>query len=72
MSELECPSCGYEFILDDDYLTGDCENCHKTNYYWDYVLDDETYEELFSGYYWNTISPDEWRETIKIFRNMKL
>jgi hypothetical protein len=62
MSELECPSCGYEFILDDDYLTGDCENCHKTNYYWDYVLDDETYEELFSGYYWNTISPDEWRE----------
>ena len=40
MSELKCPSCGYEFILDDDYLTGDCENCHKTNYYWDYFLYD--------------------------------
>lgn len=24
----------------------------KAHYYWDYVLDEETYEEFFSGYYW--------------------
>jgi len=51
--ELECPVCKYEFIVSEDYITGDCPSCGKANYYWDYVLDDETYEELFSGYYWD-------------------
>ena len=53
--ELECPGCGHDFVVEDDYLYGDCPNCSNTSYYWDYVLDEETYEEYFAGYYWETI-----------------
>jgi hypothetical protein len=49
--ELECPKCNHKFFIGEDYKVGDCPNCVKTHYYWDYVLDEETYEELFSGYY---------------------
>ena len=52
--ELECPKCKHKFILSEDYLTGDCPNCGKANYYWDYVLEEGTYEELFAGYYWES------------------
>lgn len=50
--ELECPKCNHKFFINEDYKYGDCSNCGKAQYYWDYVLDEETYEELFSGYYW--------------------
>lgn len=50
--ELECPKCNHKFIISEDYQFGDCANCGKASYYWDYVLDEETYEEHFSGYYW--------------------
>ena len=50
--ELECPKCSYKFLLNEEYKSGDCPNCGKASYYWDYVLDEETYEEFFSGYYW--------------------
>jgi hypothetical protein len=62
MNELKCPGCGWEFILDDDYLVGDCENCHGATYHWDYVLDGETYEEILSGYDWELIPIDVIRE----------
>jgi len=52
MHELECPKCQHKFVLNEDYQTGDCPNCGEAQYYWDYVLDDETSEELFAGYYW--------------------
>jgi hypothetical protein len=50
--ELECPKCNHKFFIGEDYQVGDCLNCGKAQYYWDYVLDEETYEEFFSGYYW--------------------
>jgi hypothetical protein len=50
--ELECPKCNYKFFISEDYQVGDCPNCGKAHYCWDYVLDEETYEEFFSGYYW--------------------
>lgn len=50
--KLECPKCNHKFYIIEDYQVGDCLNCGKANYYWDYVLDEETYEEFFSGYYW--------------------
>ena len=50
--ELECPKCGFEFTLDEDYSSGYCPNCKEAHYYWDYVLDEDTYEEYFCGYYW--------------------
>ena len=49
--ELECPRCNHQFSIEADYESGDCEVC-GLSYYWDYVLDDETSEEIFSGYYW--------------------
>jgi hypothetical protein len=49
--ELECPKCNQKFLVNEDYKTGDCPICGKAKYYWDYVLCSETYEELFSGYY---------------------
>lgn len=51
MTELICPVCGYKFLVE-DYDSGKCPNCGKANYYWDYVLDEETYEEFFSGFDW--------------------
>ena len=50
--ELECPKCNHKFFISEDYQVGDCPNCGNAHYYWDYVLDEETYEEFFSGYYW--------------------
>ena len=50
--ELECPKCNHKFFISEDYQFGDCPNCGEAYYYWDYVLDEETYEEFFSGYYW--------------------
>ena len=51
--ELQCPECNYEFTISDDYETDNCPNCKGANYYCDYVLEDDTCEELFSGYYWD-------------------
>lgn len=51
--ELKCINCEHKFILYEDYLCGDCPNCGGAHYYWDYVLDDKTFEEYFSGYYWD-------------------
>ena len=50
--ELKCNKCDFEFSIDEDYQFGKCPNCNVGYYYWDYVLDDETYEEFFAGYYW--------------------
>lgn len=58
--ELECPSCGKNIELDEDYLSGDCE-CGRADYYWYSVYDEETGEEFFEGYYWNVVPIDEWR-----------
>ena len=52
MQKIECPGCQYKFTVE-DYSTGDCINCGAWYYYWDYVLDDETYEEMFAGFYWS-------------------
>lgn len=49
--ELVCPRCEHKFSVEDDYESGDCEIC-GLSYYWDYVLDEEDFEEIFSGYYW--------------------
>ncbi len=51
--ELRCPKCKCEFVVNDDYESGDCPDCGEMFYYWDYVLDEETFEEHFSGYYWD-------------------
>jgi len=51
MNNIKCPVCNYEFLVE-DYDSGDCPNCGKTHYYWDYVLDEESYEELLSGFEW--------------------
>jgi hypothetical protein len=40
--ELECPKCNHKFFISEDYQVGDCSNCGKAHYYWDYVLDEET------------------------------
>ncbi len=50
--ELECPKCHHKFCIYEDYQVGDCPNCGKSYYYWDYVLNEETYEEFFGAYYW--------------------
>jgi transcription initiation factor TFIIIB Brf1 subunit/transcription initiation factor TFIIB len=52
MNELVCPKCNYKFFVH-DYESGYCPNCKKAHYYWDYVLDEKTYEELFSGFHWD-------------------
>jgi Zn finger protein HypA/HybF involved in hydrogenase expression len=51
MNELECPVCKHKFSVE-DYDFGDCPKCGKAEYYWDYVLDEETCEEYFAGFYW--------------------
>jgi len=53
MTLLTCPFCTTEFEVE-DYDSGDCPNCKQQHYYWDYVLDEETYEELLSGFYWES------------------
>ena len=58
--ELECPACGKNIELDEDFLSGDCE-CGRADYYWDSIYDEETGEECFEGYDWNVIPIAEWR-----------
>lgn len=48
---LECPKCGHKFTLDGKYECGECPECQGTRYVWDYVLDDNTFDELFADYY---------------------
>ena len=52
LHDLECPNCGHKFTIKEDYDSGVCPHCKNAFYYWDYVLDEETFEELLSGYYW--------------------
>ena len=54
MNELECIYCHHKFLVE-DYDSGDCPSCKKAHYYWDYVLDEETCEELLSGFEWEFI-----------------
>ena len=54
MNNLKCPKCNHQFTLKEDYEYGDCPNCNNASYYWDYVLDEETCEEYFATYYWDT------------------
>jgi len=50
--ELECNICHHKFQLNDDYESGTCPKCGVGHYYWDYVWDEESGEEMFQGYYW--------------------
>jgi hypothetical protein len=54
MHELQCPICDYIFNVEEDYDIGTCLNCGKSNYYWDSVYDEDSGEEFFEGYYWDT------------------
>lgn len=58
MNELTCPICNYIFEVE-DYDSGDCPNCKNAYYYWDYVLDEETYEEYLSGFDWEIYKENE-------------
>lgn len=52
LHQIECPHCKHIFTHEDDYGNGKCPSC-QAQYYWDYVLDEETYEEMFDGYYFD-------------------
>lgn len=56
MTEMECPNCKFKFNLDEDYLSGECENCHNAYYYWDHCYDEIENEIYFEGYYWDILN----------------
>lgn len=53
MEEITCPVCNHSFMVP-NFSSGNCPNCHKTEYYWDEGWDHETNETDY-GFYWNEL-----------------
>jgi hypothetical protein len=36
----------------DEFDNDECPKCKEYYYYWDSVMDEDTFEEYFQGFYW--------------------
>ena len=49
--KIQCPGCLHEFLVD-EFDNDECPKCKEYYYYWDSVMDEDTFEEYFQGFYW--------------------
>lgn len=49
---LKCPHCTTEFVVE-IFSTGDCPNCKKMHYEWDFASNEDVHNEL--GLKWEPI-----------------